>query len=146
MKYMQEICREAICETCWPLHLYKSAFVMPEHRGCKQHVVFSPRLSPVLASAMIKINVRSRCHRWILSSSFSSSRFNNIWIKWMTTVGHVCVSASQQSPGDRSSPPPLLRAERLHAASTSLLIHHCLFPFPPWLYWGLHSWPRGKRD
>lgn len=111
MKYMQEICREAICETCWPLHLYKSAFVLPERKGCKQRVVFSLGLSPVLASAMIKINVRSRCHCWILSSSFSSSRFKDIWIKWMTTVGHVCVSASQRSLGNRSSSPLSLSSE-----------------------------------
>lgn len=87
------------CETRWPLHFNKFAIVISEPISCKQRAVFSLWLSLALASAMNKINVRERYHCWISLPSFSSNRFHNIWIKWMTTVGHVCISASPPVPG-----------------------------------------------
>lgn len=106
---------------------------------CKRRVAPSLWLPPALAGTMNKINVRDPVH------SFSSSVFHNIWIKWKTTVGHVSIAASQRSLGNRSFP-PVLWTERLHAASATSLIHHCLFPFPPQFYRGPHSWLRGKTD
>lgn len=132
-------------ERHWPLHFNKFPVVISGPISRKQRAAFSLWLSQVLASDMNKIDVRERYHCRTLSPSFSSNHFHNKWIKWMTTVGHVCIAASQQSLGNRSSF-PLLRTERLHAASTSPLIHHCLFPFPPYIYRGLHSWPSGGTD
>lgn len=139
------ITRMQRCQTHWPLSFQQLAIVISEPTSCKQRVVFSLWLSPELASTVNKINVRERYHCQIISPSFSSNPFHNIWIRWMTTVGHVCIAASLQSLGNRSSS-SLLQTERLYAASTSPLIHHCLFPFPPHIYRGLHSWPSGKTD
>lgn len=57
----------------------------------------------------------------------------------------MCISAGQRSPLAIALLSPTLQTERLHAASTSPPIHHCLFQFPPWSYRGLDSWPSGKK-
>lgn len=67
------------------------------------------------------------------------------YMNQMKDNSRTCQHRSQRSLGNRSFP-PVLWTERLHAASATSLIHHCLFPFPPQFYRGLHSWPRGKTD
>lgn len=98
VKYMQN-------HTHWPLHFNKFPVVISGPISRKQRAAFSLCLSQVQASDMNKIYVRERYHCRTLSPSFSSNHFHNKWIKWMTTVGHICIAASQQSLGNRSSSP-----------------------------------------